>query len=48
MHHLTRGMRKAAAEANDPDRVHLWAGTGYRQAETGPAAAAIAKLARGL
>jgi nitronate monooxygenase len=48
LHHLTRAMRKAAAAAGDADRVHLWAGTAYRQAETGPAADAIAKLTRGL
>jgi nitronate monooxygenase len=48
VHHLTRAMRKAAAEAGDADRVHLWAGTGYRLAVTGPAAGAIARLASGL
>jgi nitronate monooxygenase len=48
LHHLTRAMRTAAAAAGDADRVHLWAGTAYRQAETGPAADAIAKLTRGL
>lgn len=45
IHHLTRGMRQAAARAGDPDRVHLWAGTGHRSAPTGPAGAAVARLA---
>jgi nitronate monooxygenase len=48
VHYLTRAMRKAAAAAGDPERVHLWAGTGYQHAETGPAAAAVARLASGL
>ena len=45
LHHLTSGIRKAAAAAGDPERVHLWAGTGYRQAATGPAAAILTELA---
>ncbi|MGI5215040.1 NAD(P)H-dependent flavin oxidoreductase [Plantactinospora sp. CA-290183] len=48
IHHLTRGLRVAAVRANDPDRVHLWAGTGYRQARTGPAAEAVAALSAAL
>jgi NAD(P)H-dependent flavin oxidoreductase YrpB (nitropropane dioxygenase family) len=45
VHHLTRGLRTAAAKAGDTDRLHLWAGTGFRQANTGPAAAAVTALA---
>ncbi|MCL2614130.1 MAG: nitronate monooxygenase [Nocardioidaceae bacterium] len=45
IHHLTRGMRQAAVRAGDADRVHLWAGTGHRNARTGPAAGIIAALA---
>jgi len=37
IHHLTRELRGQAAAAGDPDRVHLWAGTGYRSAEPKPA-----------
>ncbi|GAA1412074.1 nitronate monooxygenase [Catellatospora coxensis] len=45
VHHLTAGLRRAAAAAGDAERVHLWAGTGYRQAADGPAAAILARLA---
>lgn len=45
LHHLTSGIRKAAAAAGDPERVHLWAGTGYRHAASGPAAAILTDLA---
>lgn len=48
LHHLTSGIRRAAAAAGDPERVHLWAGTGYRQAGTGSAAAILAELASAL
>lgn len=41
VHHLTRGIRRAAASAGDAERVHLWAGTGFRNAVTGPAAKVI-------
>ncbi|WP_328852750.1 nitronate monooxygenase [Micromonospora globbae] len=44
LHHLTRPLRAAAAAAGHPDRVHLWAGTGYRQATTGPASAVVDRL----
>jgi hypothetical protein len=37
LHFLTTGMRKAAAAAGDPERVHLWAGTGFRHATEEPA-----------
>jgi nitronate monooxygenase len=45
LHHLTSGMRKAAAAASDPERVHLWAGTGFRHATDEPAAAIMTRLA---
>jgi nitronate monooxygenase len=47
LHHLTSPLRKAAAAAGDPERVHLWAGTGYRSAVTGPAAGILTGLAGG-
>jgi nitronate monooxygenase len=45
IHHLTRPLRAAAAAAGHPDQVHLWAGTGYGRARTGPAADVITELA---
>ncbi|MEU0562266.1 nitronate monooxygenase, partial [Dactylosporangium sp. NPDC006015] len=48
VHHLTAPLRRAAAAAGDTDRVHLWAGTGHRQAATGSAAAVIATLTASL
>jgi NAD(P)H-dependent flavin oxidoreductase YrpB (nitropropane dioxygenase family) len=48
VHHLTRALRCSATQAGDIDRVHLWAGTGYRSATTGPAAAVIRRLAAAL
>jgi NAD(P)H-dependent flavin oxidoreductase YrpB (nitropropane dioxygenase family) len=48
VNHLTRGLRQAAAAAGDPHRLHLWAGTGYRNAATGPARAVVDSLASGL
>lgn len=48
VHHLTRAIRRAAAAAGDTDRLHLWAGTGWRQTTTGPAAAVINHLSEKL
>lgn len=48
VHHLTRPLRRAAGVVGDADRLHLWAGTGYRSAPDGPAAAVIEQLADGL
>ena len=48
LHHLTRPLRWAAARAGDPENIHLWAGTGYRHARTGPAERIITDLARPL
>lgn len=44
LHHLTRPLRQAAAKAGDPERLHLWAGTGYRKAPTGSAADVVRML----
>jgi nitronate monooxygenase len=45
IHHLTSPLRKAAAAAGEPDLLHLWAGTGYRQAFEEPTARILARLA---
>lgn len=45
IHYLTSPLRKAAAAAGKPDYVHLWAGTGYRQAAAEPTADILQKLA---
>lgn len=45
VHHLTRELRKRAGIAGDRDRLHLWAGTGFRAARSGPVADTIAWLA---
>jgi NAD(P)H-dependent flavin oxidoreductase YrpB (nitropropane dioxygenase family) len=45
IHHLTSGLRKASAEAGDPEQVHLWAGTGYRSAAAEPADTILERLA---
>jgi NAD(P)H-dependent flavin oxidoreductase YrpB (nitropropane dioxygenase family) len=45
LHHLTSAIRKAAAAAGDPERVHLWAGTGFRQATAEPVATILHRLA---
>ena len=44
VHHLTSPIRKAAAAAGDAEAVHLWAGTGYREATTNPAADVLRTL----
>ncbi|MEV0157120.1 nitronate monooxygenase [Micromonospora sp. NPDC050686] len=48
LHHLTRPLRTAAAKAGDADRLHLWAGTGWRAARAAPAAEIVADLTRAL
>ncbi|WP_253866406.1 nitronate monooxygenase [Micromonospora sp. WMMA2032] len=48
LHHLTRPLRVAAAGAGDADRLHLWAGTGWRGARAAPAADLVAELTRPL
>jgi nitronate monooxygenase len=44
VHHLTRPIRRAAAAAADPERVNLWAGTGFRAAREAPAAEILTSL----
>jgi len=46
IHHLTRHVRRAAAERGDPDALHLWAGQGFRQAEERPATDVVDRLVR--
>lgn len=48
VHHLTRELRTAAGAAGDADRLHLWAGTGYRSAKAEPVARTLERLANGL
>ncbi|NLS11088.1 nitronate monooxygenase [Nesterenkonia sp. MY13] len=48
VHHLTKGLRQQAGQAGDADRLHLWAGAGFRNAPAGPAAAVIDWLTDGL
>lgn len=48
LHHLTSPLRKAAAAAGDTGLVHLWAGTGYREARDEPAADTLTRLASAL
>jgi len=45
VHHLTRPIRAAAAASGDTDRLHLWAGTGFRSARTGAVAGVVRDLA---
>jgi NAD(P)H-dependent flavin oxidoreductase YrpB (nitropropane dioxygenase family) len=44
VHHLTAPMRRWAAAHDDRDHLHLWAGTGFRSARTGPAGELLAEL----
>ncbi|MFB7500169.1 NAD(P)H-dependent flavin oxidoreductase [Streptomyces sp. NPDC056161] len=45
LHHLTSPIRRAAAAANDPERINLWAGTGYRHATAEPVRQILHRLA---
>ncbi|MGO4228450.1 NAD(P)H-dependent flavin oxidoreductase [Arthrobacter sp. YAF34] len=45
VHHLTSPIRKAAAAANDPESINIWAGTGYRDAAEEPVADILRRLA---
>lgn len=36
VHHLTKNLRKAAGQANDPELMSLWAGQGYQLAQEIP------------
>lgn len=44
VNHMTAPIRAAAAERGDPNGMNLWAGTGFKDARTGPAADIIAGL----
>ena len=44
VHHLTAPLRAAAAAAGDAERLNLWAGTGWRQAQAGSVAEVMADL----
>ncbi len=44
VHHLTSGLRKAAAAAGDPQAMALWAGQGHRLAREMPAARLVEAL----
>jgi nitronate monooxygenase len=44
INHLTAPLRRAAAAAGDAERLHLWAGTGFRQARERPAAEILREL----
>ncbi|AQA04610.1 2-nitropropane dioxygenase [Mycobacterium sp. MS1601] len=48
IHYLTSPLRKAAAAAGVADDVHLWAGTGYRQARNAPTATILTELTSAL
>lgn len=48
VHHLTRPLRAAAAQRDDPDGVHLWAGAGWTRMRPMPAGALVALLAEEL
>ncbi len=45
IHHLTAPMRRAAAAQGDAERLHLWAGTGFRAARALPAGEILRRLA---
>lgn len=46
IHKLTAPLRAAALARGDAERVHLWAGTAYRNAHAVPAADVVAELTR--
>jgi nitronate monooxygenase len=45
IHHLTTPLRRAAAAAGDPERINLWAGTGFARATAEPAGEILRRLA---
>jgi len=47
IHHLTAPLRRAAASAGEPELLHLWAGTGFRQAREAPAGEILRELSGG-
>lgn len=44
LHHLTAPLRRWAAEHDDREHLHLWAGTAFRSARPGPARDVLAAL----
>ncbi|BBZ29780.1 oxidoreductase [Mycolicibacterium madagascariense] len=44
LHYLTSPLRAASVRAGDPQGVNVWAGTGFRQAQTGSVAQIMAAL----
>jgi nitronate monooxygenase len=44
VHHLTAPLRRWAAAHDDPDHLHLWAGTGHAYVRQGPAGDLIGSL----
>lgn len=48
VHFLTAPLRAAAARAQDPQTLNLWAGTGWKSATDGPAAAVVDGFLNGL
>jgi len=47
IHHLTAPIRRAAAAREEPELLHLWAGTGFRAAREQPAGEILRRLAGG-
>jgi nitronate monooxygenase len=48
VNHVAQALRRASAQADDPSRFALWAGTGWRQARPVPAAVVVKDLAASL
>lgn len=44
IHHLTKAFRGDAKTSDDPQRLHLWAGTGWRGAKVGSAETIVKEL----
>ncbi len=44
VHHLTKDLRAAAKKSDDPQALHLWAGTRYRRAKEGSAETIVKEL----
>lgn len=44
IHYLTSPLRAASVRAGSPDAVNIWAGTGFREATTGPVADIMSRL----
>ena len=48
VHHVTRPLRTAAAQAGDAHRLHLWAGAGWQRLRRAPAAELVRAVADAL